>query len=67
MIKVKRTMLRDEKGQGSLEYILLIAGVLVLAVLVFVIAQSNFFKQGAKSSNETTSEITNALKNAREN
>ena len=60
-------MFDDEKAQGSLEYILLVASVLVLVVLVFVFVQSNFFKQSAHSSNKTTSQVSDALKKAREN
>ena len=60
-------MLRDEKAQGSLEYILLVAGVLILAILVFVFVKSNFFNQGSQSSKESSNEITDALKKAREN
>lgn len=66
-MKFTRSIFKDEKGQSALEYILIVAGVLIIALLVYVFVMDNFFKQSSSSSNETTSEITDALRKARGN
>lgn len=48
---------KSEKGQGAFEYILLLAGVLLIVVLVIFLLRSNLFGGAAKSVNETQSQF----------
>ena len=48
---------KNEKGQGAFEYILLLAGVLLIVVLVIFLLRSNLFGGAAKSVNETQSQF----------
>ena len=49
------------RAQTSLEYLLLIAGVILLVVLVFVFSKS-FVERGGQSAAESASAIANAVK-----
>ena len=48
-------LLREEKAQGAIEYILLAGGIIVAAVVIFAI-YSSMTKSAATSLNQTTGE-----------
>lgn len=48
---------KSEKGQGAFEYILLLAGVLLIVVLVIFLLRSNLFGGAAQNINQTQSQF----------
>ena len=57
-----QTMLQDEKGQGAIEYILLIAGALVFVVLVLVLVKQYIFAPTTNNTKENTGQFFNLVK-----
>ncbi len=55
-------MLRDEKGQGAIEYILLIAGALIFVVLVIVLVRQYIFTPTANNTKQNTGQYFDLLK-----
>lgn len=50
-------MLREEKGQAAIEYILLVAGALILVVLVVVLIKQYIFTPSASKAKNDTGEF----------
>ncbi|GCC11814.1 hypothetical protein IPdc08_01876 [archaeon] len=46
--------LKDEKGQGAIEYIMLAGGIIVAAIIIFVIYKNAATKAGNVLTNATT-------------
>jgi Flp pilus assembly pilin Flp len=65
--KVKEVMhmrfLKEEKGQGAIEYILLAGGIIVAAVVIFAI-YSSMVSSAATSLNETTGTAVGRMGNS---
>ena len=55
--------LKEEKGQGAIEYILLAGGIIVAAVVIFAI-YSSMVSSAATSLNETTGTATGRMANS---
>jgi uncharacterized protein (UPF0333 family) len=58
-----KKFLKEEKAQGAIEYILLAGGIIVAAVVIFVIYKNIASTAGAKT-NETVEEAGKGVKNA---
>jgi Flp pilus assembly pilin Flp len=52
--------LKEEKGQGAIEYILLAGGIIVAAVVIFAI-YSKMTSSAAEKLNETTDAATSVM------
>ena len=48
------SLLKDEKGQGAAEYILLFGGVIVIAIAALIIYQQYFANTNFRSSDDIT-------------
>ncbi|MEK6978463.1 MAG: hypothetical protein AABX40_08745 [Candidatus Hydrothermarchaeota archaeon] len=48
-------MLEEEEGQGSIEYIFIVGGAVIAAIVIFVVYQS-MTKSGGASINQSTNE-----------
>ncbi len=46
--------LKDEKGQGAIEYIMLAGGIIVAAIIIFVIYKKAAVKAGNTLTNSTS-------------
>ncbi|GBE17550.1 MAG TPA: class III signal peptide-containing protein [Euryarchaeota archaeon] len=55
-----KRFLKEEKGQGAIEYILLAGGIIVAAVVIFAI-YSKMTSQAANRLNATTDAVTSAM------
>jgi Flp pilus assembly pilin Flp len=55
-----KRFLREEKGQGAIEYILLAGGIIVAAVVIFAI-YSKMTSSAAEKLNETTDAATSVM------
>ncbi len=55
-----KTFLKEEKGQGAIEYILLAGGIIVAAVVIFAI-YSKMTGSAANRLNETTDAATSVM------
>ncbi len=58
--------LNEEKGQGAIEYIMLAGGIIVAAIIIFVIYKNAAASAGAKmgaSINQTASAESTAISN----
>ena len=56
--------LKDEKGQGAAEYILLFGGVIVIAIAALIIYQSYFNNQSFDTNNDITEVRSSAAAHA---
>lgn len=54
-------LLEEEEGQGSIEYIFIVGGVIIAAIVVFVVYQS-MTKSGGTSINQTANESAARMK-----
>lgn len=61
--KNKEDLKMDEKGQGALEYLLLIGGAVLVAVIVIVLLVSLSGSMG-NAANNTTEKAINYIENA---
>lgn len=57
--------MKEERGQGAIEYIILAGGIIVAAVIIFVIYKQAASSAGAKM-NETINETAGTIKNKTE-
>jgi Flp pilus assembly pilin Flp len=55
-----KRFLKEEKGQGAIEYILLAGGIIVAAVVIFAI-YSKMTSSAAERLNETTDAATSVM------
>ncbi|MFQ5800239.1 MAG: Flp family type IVb pilin [Candidatus Hydrothermarchaeales archaeon] len=55
-----KSFLKEEKGQGAIEYILLAGGIIVAAVVIFAI-YSKMTSSAAERLNETTQAATSVM------
>jgi Flp pilus assembly pilin Flp len=55
-----KRFLKEEKGQGAIEYILLAGGIIVAAVVIFAI-YSKMTSSAANKLNETTDAATSVM------
>jgi Flp pilus assembly pilin Flp len=55
-----KRFLKEEKGQGAIEYILLAGGIIVAAVVIFAI-YSKMTSSAAEKLNETTDAATSVM------
>jgi Flp pilus assembly pilin Flp len=55
-----KRFLREEKGQGAIEYILLAGGIIVAAVVIFAI-YSKMTQSAGERLNETTDAATSVM------
>lgn len=55
--------LKDEKGQGAAEYILLFGGVIVIAIVALILYRSYFQGQTLSSSNQDIQKVRTNLSN----
>jgi Flp pilus assembly pilin Flp len=55
-----KNFLKEEKGQGAIEYILLAGGIIVAAVVIFAI-YSKMTTSAAERLNETTDAATSVM------
>jgi Flp pilus assembly pilin Flp len=58
--KMLKRFLKEEKGQGAIEYILLAGGIIVAAVVIFAI-YSKMTSEAANRLNATTSAATSVM------
>ena len=58
--RMLKRFLKEEKGQGAIEYILLAGGIIVAAVVIFAI-YSKMTSQAANRLNATTDAVTSAM------
>ncbi len=58
--KMLKRFLKEEKGQGAIEYILLAGGIIVAAVVIFAI-YSKMTSTAANRLNETTDAATSVM------
>lgn len=56
-------MLKDEKAQGAIEYILLIAGALIFVVLILVLVKQNIFAPTTNQTKQNTGQYFDLVKN----
>lgn len=70
MIKTLARFIKDDKAQGAIEYILLAGGIIIAALVIFVI-YSSLTKSAAQKVNQSTEsaakKVQEAISNATQN